>query len=46
MNKVYNEPTFKVVISSAQDVITTSVEANPPYNPGQFEINPQPFVGV
>ena len=46
MNKTqYNEPMFKVVISSSQDVITTSVEANPTYNQGQFETNPQPFVG-
>ena len=38
MNKVYNEPTFKVVISSSQDVITTSgEEPTPTYNPGQFE---------
>jgi len=45
MNKAYNEPEFKVVISSAQDVLTTSV-AEPEYNKGQFETNPQPFIVV
>ena len=34
MNKEYKEPMFKVVIASAQDVLTAS------YEPGTFEINP------
>ena len=37
MNKVYNEPQFKVVISSSQDVITTSGEEIMNYTPGTFE---------
>ena len=38
MNMEYKEPTFKVVISSSQDVITTSgEEPTPTYNQGQFE---------
>ncbi|MBQ6381063.1 MAG: hypothetical protein IJJ41_05665 [Clostridia bacterium] len=44
MNKVYNEPTFEVVIFSAQDVLaTSSVVENPTYNQGQFESNTEPF---
>ena len=46
MTKFYNEPEFKVVVSSTQDVITTSGEANPTYTPGQFETDDIPFVGV
>ena len=36
MNMEYKEPVFKVVVSSVQDVITTSEEANN-YTPGTFE---------
>ena len=42
MNKLYNEPEFKVVVSNTQDVITTSGETptpSPSYTPGQFESN-------
>ncbi len=42
MNKIYNEPEFKVVVSNTQDVITTSGETptpSPTYTPGQFESN-------
>ena len=44
MNKLYNEPEFKVVVSNTQDVITTSGETptptpSPTYTPGQFESN-------
>ena len=47
MNMEYKEPMFKAVVSSAQDVITTSgEEPTPTYDPGQFETNPQPFVIV
>ena len=36
MNMEYKEPDFKVVVSSGQDVITTS-EAEDNYTPGTFE---------
>lgn len=45
MNKIYNEPEIKVIVSNTQDVITTSGDT-PTYTPGQFETNPEPFVGV
>jgi hypothetical protein len=38
MNMEYKEPVFKVVVSSAQDVIATSGEETNNYNFGQFEI--------
>ena len=44
MNKKYSEPTFKVVMTSAQDVLTASAEANSNYEQGQFETPPQPIV--
>ena len=44
MTKFYNEPEFKVITANSADVITTSGET-PTYTPGQFETNPQPFVG-
>ena len=38
MTKFYNEPEFKVIVSSTEDVITTSgEEATPSITPGQFE---------
>lgn len=37
MNMEYKEPVFKVVISSVQDVITTSGEGIINYTPGTFE---------
>ena len=37
MNKEYKEPMFKVVITSAQDVLTASYDD---YNPGDFESGP------
>ena len=38
MNKYeYKEPLFNAVISSSQDVITTSDPTAPAYNQGQFE---------
>lgn len=36
MNMKYKEPMFKVVVSSSQDVITTS-ETPTNYTPGTFE---------
>ena len=47
MNKIYNEPEFKVVVSSTQDVITTSGgETTTNYTPGPFETGNEPFVGA
>ena len=37
MTKFYNEPEFKVIVSTTEDVITTSGEATPTITPGQFE---------
>ena len=39
MNKIYNEPEFKLIVSNSEDVITTSGEMAPTYNSGQFETN-------
>ncbi|MBQ9531041.1 MAG: hypothetical protein IJR70_03100 [Eubacterium sp.] len=47
MNKAYNEPEFRVIVSKSEDVITTSGEAvNPVYNNGPFETEDVPFVTV
>ncbi len=37
MTKFYNEPEFKVIVSMAEDVITTSGEETPTITQGQFE---------
>ena len=42
MNREYKEPMFKVVITSAQDVLTTSEEAIN-YTPGTFETDMIPL---
>ena len=46
MTKLYNEPEFKVITATCEDVITTSGEATPSYTPGQFETDNVPLVGV
>ena len=42
MNKVYNEPEFKVVLSNTADVITTSGAA-PVASPEDWEMGQVPF---
>ena len=42
MNIEYNEPVLKVVITSSQDVITTS-ETPTNYTPGTFETDAIPL---
>lgn len=51
MNKTYNEPEFKVVITRCEDVITTSgggidpsPSPSPSYTPGAFESDPVSIV--
>ena len=47
MNKIYNEPEFKVIVTNSADVITTSGgETTPTYNSGPFETGNEPFVGA